>query len=77
MQMCLVVNVENLKLYEPPMIMDKDESVQVSTVDDFSPKYLDELQEYVILGKRIKTSQRGDVEYFRVGLKRAHPSKER
>ena len=26
-QMYSVVNVENLKLYEPPMIMDKDESV--------------------------------------------------
>jgi hypothetical protein len=29
MQMYSVVNVENLKLYEPPMIMDEDESVQV------------------------------------------------
>jgi hypothetical protein len=29
MQMYSVVNVENLKLYEPPMIMDKYEGVQV------------------------------------------------
>jgi hypothetical protein len=43
MQMYSVVNVENLKLYEPPMIMDKDEGVQVLTVDDFSLEYLDEL----------------------------------
>jgi hypothetical protein len=54
MQMYSVVNVENLKLYEPPMIMDEDESIQVPTVDDFSPEYLDELQEDVILDRRIK-----------------------
>jgi hypothetical protein len=34
---------ENLKLYELPMIMDEDESIQVLEVDEFSPKYLDEL----------------------------------
>jgi hypothetical protein len=75
MQMYSVVNVENLKLYEPPMIMDEDESIQVPTVDDFSPEYLDELQEDVILDRRIRTSQRGDVEYLRVGLKGVKPSK--
>ena len=37
MQMYLVVNVENLKLYEPPLIMDIDEVGTVPTVDDFSP----------------------------------------
>jgi hypothetical protein len=37
MKMYSMVNVENLKLYEPPMIMDKDEGVQVLKVDDFSP----------------------------------------
>jgi hypothetical protein len=57
MQMYSVVNVENLKLYEPPMIMDEDESVQVLTVDDFAPEYLDELHEDVILDRRIRTSQ--------------------
>jgi hypothetical protein len=77
MQMYSVVNVENLKLYEPPMIMDEDESIQVPTVDDFSPEYLDELQEDVILDRRIRTSQRGDVEYLRVGLKGVKPSKEK
>ena len=43
MHMYSVVNVENLKLYEPPMIMDEVEDVQVPTVDDFAPQYLDEL----------------------------------
>jgi hypothetical protein len=64
MQMYLVVNVENLKLYEPPMIMNKYEGVQVLTIAYFSLEYLDELQEDVILDKRIRTSRRGDVEYF-------------
>jgi hypothetical protein len=77
MQMYSVVNVENLKLYEPPMIMDKDEGVQVPTVDDFSPEYLDELQEDVILDRRIKTSQQGDVEYIQVGIKGVKPRKSR
>ena len=63
-QMYSVVNVENLKLYEPPMILDEDESVQVPTVDDFSLEYLDELQEDAILDRRIKTSQQGVVEYL-------------
>jgi hypothetical protein len=52
-----VENVENLKFYEPPMIMDEDEIVQVPLVDDISPKYLDELQEDVIIDRRIGTSQ--------------------
>jgi hypothetical protein len=43
MKMYSMVNVENLKLYEPLMIMDEDENIQVPIVDDFSPKYLDEL----------------------------------
>jgi len=43
MKIYSMVNVENLKFYEPPMIMDKNEDVQVSIVDDFSPYYLDEL----------------------------------
>lgn len=36
MQMYSVVNLENFKRYEPPMIMDKDEIVHVPTVDDFA-----------------------------------------
>jgi hypothetical protein len=43
MQMYSMVNVENLKLCEPHMIMDEDESIQVLLVDDFSREYLDEL----------------------------------
>jgi hypothetical protein len=43
MQIYLDVNVENLKCFEPPMIMDQDEEVSIPSTDDFSPEYLDEL----------------------------------
>ena len=56
MQMYSVVNVENLKLYEPPLIMDTEEVGTVPIVDDFSPKYLKELPEDIILDRRTRTS---------------------
>jgi len=37
-QIYLVMNVENQKLYEPPLIMDIEEVGQVPTLDEFSPK---------------------------------------
>ena len=52
--------MENLKLNEPPMIMNEVEYVQVPIIDDFSPEYLDELQEVVILDRRTRTSCQGD-----------------
>ena len=58
------------------MIMDQDVQVQVPSVDEFSPKYLNELQEDVILDRKVIYSRRGDVEYLHVGLKGMHPSKE-
>jgi hypothetical protein len=70
-----VVNVDNLKLFEPPTIMDQDEEVSIPSVDEFAPEYLDELQEDIILDRRTRTSRRGDVDYLRVGLKGTHPSK--
>jgi hypothetical protein len=75
MQIYSVVNIENLKLFEPPVIMDQDEELSIPSVDVFSPEYLDELQEDIILDKRMRTSRRGDVDYLRVGLKGTHPSK--
>jgi hypothetical protein len=59
-----VVNVENLKLFEPPMIMDQDEEVSIPLVDEFSPEYLDELKEDIILDKIKRTSCRVDVDYL-------------
>lgn len=51
MQMYSIVNVENLKLYEPPLIMDTEEVGSFPTVDDFAPEYLDELPEDIILDR--------------------------
>jgi hypothetical protein len=42
-QIYLVVNVENLKLFEPLMIMDQDEEVSMPLVDEFVPENFDEL----------------------------------
>ena len=56
MEMYSVVNVENLKLYEPPLIMDAKEVGTVPTIDDFAVEYLDELPEDIILDKRTRTS---------------------
>ena len=74
MQIYSIVNVENLKLFEPPLIDDQGEHVQLPSIDDFSPKYLDELQQDLILDKRTRTSKTRDVEYLRVGLKGQKPS---
>jgi hypothetical protein len=77
MQIYSVVNVENLKLYEPPMIMDEETNMQIPSVDDMAPEYMNELQDDVILDRNVRTSRRGNVEYLRVGLKGMHPSKAR
>ena len=77
MQMYSVVNVENLKLYGPPLIMDTEEVAQFPTMDDFAPEYLDELPKDIILDKKTRTSRRGDVEYIHVGFKGMHSSKSR
>ena len=55
MQIYSVVNVENLKLYEPPMILDEGTNIQVPSVDDLSPKYMLELLEDVILDRNVRT----------------------
>ena len=54
--MFFVVNVENMKLYDPPMIMDQEEDVHVPFVEKIAPKCLDEIQEDIILDKRLRTS---------------------
>jgi hypothetical protein len=40
MQMYVVVNVENLRLYEPPLIDDQGKHVHIPSIDDLSPEYL-------------------------------------
>ena len=77
MQIYSVINVENLKLYEPPMIMDEEINIQIPSIDDLAPEYMRDLQDDVILDRNVRTSRRGNAEYLRVGLKGMHPSKAR
>ena len=74
MQMYSIVNMENLCLYEPPLIADYESDIQLPSIEDFSPEFLDELKEDVILDRRTHTSRRGNVDYVRVGLKGSKPS---
>ncbi len=74
-KICSIINVENLKIYEPPMIMDEREIFQVPSIDEFSLEYLDELKEDIVLNNRTIISRKGNVDYLRVGLKGTHPSK--
>ena len=55
--------------------MDTNEVGTVPTVDYFALEYLNELPEDIILDRRTRTSQRGDVEYIQVGFKGMHLSK--
>ena len=64
MQMYAIVNVENLKLYEPLLIDDQGEHVQIPSIDDFPPEYLTKLHEDTILERRMRTSKRENVEYL-------------
>ena len=64
MQMYLVVNVEKLCFYEPPLIDDQGSDVQLPSIEDFSPKFPDELKEDTILDKRTRASKRGSVDYL-------------
>ena len=69
MQMYSVVNVENLRLYEPPLIDDQGSGVQLPSIEYLLPKFLDELKEDKILDRRIRASKGGNVDYLQVGLK--------
>ena len=75
MKMYSVVNVENLRLYEPPLIDDQGSDVQLPSIEDFSPEFLDELKEDIILDWRTRASKRGSVYYLRFGLKGSKPRK--
>lgn len=75
MKIYSIVNFEILIFYEPPMIMDQEESIQVPSIEYFSPEYMYDMQEDIILDRKTRTSHKGDVEYLHVGLKGTNPSK--
>jgi len=55
--MYVVINVENLRLYEPPLIDDQGEYVQIPSIEDFSPEFFEELQQDTILERKTGTSK--------------------
>jgi len=74
MHIYLVVNAENLRLFEPSLIEDPKEQSQLPSIDDLLPEYLNELQEDTVLDRKVRTMCRGDIEYLRIGLKGSKPS---
>ena len=44
MQTSSVVNVENLHLYEPPLINDQASDVQLPSIEYFLQEFMDELK---------------------------------
>ena len=72
-----VVNVENLRLFEPSLIEDPEEKSHLPSIDDLLPEYLNELQEDTVLDRKVRTTHRGDTEYLRIGLKGSKASSAR
>ena len=64
-----VVNTDCLRLFEPSMIEDPEEQIQLPSVDDLLSEYLNELPEDTMLDKKVRTTRSGQVEYLRIGLK--------
>ena len=64
-----VVNANCLRLFEPSMIEDPEEKSQLPFIDDLLSESLNELQEDIVLDRKVRTTRRGDVEYLRIGLK--------
>ena len=77
MKIYSVANVENLYLYEPPLIDDQGSDVKLPSIEYFSPEFLVELKEDTILDRRTRASKRGSVDYLQNGLKGTKPNKEK
>ena len=56
------------------MIDDQGSDVQLPSIEDFLPEFLDEVKEDTILDRRTRASKKGSVDFLRVGLKGTKPS---
>jgi len=74
MQIYSVVNVENLKLYEPALVAE-DTGVILPSVEDLAPEHMNVLAEDAVLEKKKRSSRSGEHEVWRIGLKGQHPHK--
>jgi hypothetical protein len=54
-----VVNVENLKLFEPSMMDEEEEHPVLSTIEDLTPHGLEELKEDIVLQHKERMTHRG------------------
>ena len=59
------------------MIYDQGSDVQIISIEDLLPEFLDEIKEDTILDRRTRASRRGSVDYLQVGLKCTKPSKKK
>ena len=57
MKIYAVVNVEILRLYEPPLIEDHGENVQIPKIEGLSLEYRKELQQDTILDRTTRNSR--------------------
>ena len=69
-----VVNADSLRLFEPSLIEDPEEQIQLPSINDLLPEYINELQEDTVLDRKVRTTCRGDVKYLRIGLRGSKPS---
>ena len=66
-----VLNVENLKLYDPSMLIEDKAGLDqiLPSIDDLAPNTMDELKEDTILQKKVHITRRGATQLCLVGLK--------
>jgi hypothetical protein len=76
MHIYLVVNVENLKLYEPSML-DQEEEKVLPTIEDLEPDAQEELEEDTVLEKKSRTTRQGQCDLWQIRLKGQLPCKEK
>eukprot|EP00253_Pinus_taeda_P023991 PITA_23991 len=69
-----VVNVENLKLYEPSML-DQEEEQVLHSVGNLAPDAKAKLIEDTVLQKRSRTKRQGKQDLWQIGLKGQLPGK--
>jgi hypothetical protein len=71
-----VVNVENLKLYEPSMLDQEEEQVLIS-IEDLAPDDQVELSEDMIFHNRSRPTRQGQHDLWQIVLKGQRPRKEK
>jgi len=50
-----------LRLFEPSLIEDPEKQSQLTSIDDMLPEYLNELQEDIVLDRKVRMTHRGDL----------------